>query len=438
MERETVVDHGPYQARVAALAGGAIEARLDAWAAEHGEPVGGWRRVFGRLEPGRSPWAVLTYEADGGPTVRVLLGEPAAGQPLGPVEIARCTADPALPGLRRCWPRSTGPRWSVIGPATDARSAAGPAATVRYVKVAARATDAQVDARALWAARGWRVQLRGGRAARLGRRSALELVRRCPRPPDRRIDARTGWRDHGPPDRCRAGRAPTAPTAAAAHEEPADQLDRTGRAIRRAAAAAPELADRLEHARECSPALTGRCRPAARAGARLAAHAPVARGRRRPARPGRLRPVRAGRARARSRDAPSSSWRPSPRGRSGWRSSRPRPRPDSAPPAGGWTRTGSRCDASQAAGQGGQDRGGAAPGRGGQGQRPPRPAGPGRPRRRPGRCGPEALPEREHPPLTGSAGRSLDERALGGRVPGAATCRANRSTGGGGAARVEG
>ena len=42
---------------------------------------------------------MLAYEADGGPTVRVLLGEPAPGEPLGPVEIARCAADPALPGL---------------------------------------------------------------------------------------------------------------------------------------------------------------------------------------------------------------------------------------------------------------------------------------------------------------------------------------------------
>ena len=59
MAQETVVHQSPYRDRVAALAGGAVEASLDAWAAEHGEPTGRWRRVFGRLEPGRSPWAVL-------------------------------------------------------------------------------------------------------------------------------------------------------------------------------------------------------------------------------------------------------------------------------------------------------------------------------------------------------------------------------------------
>jgi hypothetical protein len=137
---------------VAALAGGAVEARLDAWAAEHGEPVGRWRRVFGRLEPGRSPWAVPAYEADGGPTVRVLLGEPAAGEPLGPVEIARCTADPALPGLA--------PTLAALERAEVVRYRPGNRCTVRgrsggsvrYVKVLARATDDQTDARALWAA----------------------------------------------------------------------------------------------------------------------------------------------------------------------------------------------------------------------------------------------------------------------------------------------
>ena len=102
MSRQTLVPRPPYRDRVAALAGGAIEDRLDAWAAGHGEPTGRWRRVFGRLEPGRSPWAVLAYEAAGGSTVRVLLHEPEPGQPvgaLGEVEVDRCTADPALPGL---------------------------------------------------------------------------------------------------------------------------------------------------------------------------------------------------------------------------------------------------------------------------------------------------------------------------------------------------
>ena len=137
---------------MAALAGGIIEASLDAWAAAQGEPTGQWRRVFGRLEPGRSPWAVLAYEAAGGPTVRVLLGEPEPGESLGPVEIARCTADPALPGLAptlAALDRAEVVRYRP-GNRCTVRGRAGGA--VRYVKVLARTSDDQTDARALWAA----------------------------------------------------------------------------------------------------------------------------------------------------------------------------------------------------------------------------------------------------------------------------------------------
>ena len=247
MERETVVDHGPYPARVAALAGGAIEARLDAWAAEHGEPVGGWLRVFGRLEPGRSPWAVLAYEADGGPTVRVLLGDPAAGQPLGPVEIARCTADPTLPGLA--------PTLAALDRAEVVRYRPGNRCTirgrsggsVRYVKVLARATDDQTDARALWAAglpfavaepRGWDPRRRASwYGAVPGGPIAPDLLG----PDGGAVAERIG----------RAlGELAGAPLRPAHRCEPADQLARTGRALTRAAAAAPALADRLRAARE--------------------------------------------------------------------------------------------------------------------------------------------------------------------------------------------
>ena len=195
MGREAVVDHGPHRDRVAALAGGAVEARLDAWVTQHGEPIGRWRRVFGRLEPGRTPWAVLAYEADGGPTVRVLLGEPAAGEPLGPVEIARCTADPALPGLA--------PTLAALDRAEVVRYRPGNRCTVRgrcggsvrYVKVLARATDDQTDARALWAAglpfavaepRGWDPRRRASRWPGRRRRCA-----RTRRPGPARTS--TGW-----------------------------------------------------------------------------------------------------------------------------------------------------------------------------------------------------------------------------------------------------
>ena len=85
-----------------------VEGRLDAWAAQRStESLGPWRRVYGKLRPQRSPWAVLVYEAERGPTVQVRLLEAAtrgrvrarAAGDLGPVEILSCTEDPALPGL---------------------------------------------------------------------------------------------------------------------------------------------------------------------------------------------------------------------------------------------------------------------------------------------------------------------------------------------------
>ena len=232
---------------MAALAGGAVEARLDAWAAEHGEPVGRWRRVFGRLEPGRSPWAVPAYEADGGPTVRVLLGEPAAGEPLGPVEIARCTADPALPGLA--------PTLAALERAEVVRYRPGNRCTVRgrsggsvrYVKVLARATDDQTDARALWAAglpfavaepRGWDPRRRASwYGAVPGGPIAPDLLG----PGGAAVAGRIG----------RAlGELAGAPLRPAHRRGPADHLARTGRPLTRAAAAVPALADRLRAARE--------------------------------------------------------------------------------------------------------------------------------------------------------------------------------------------
>jgi hypothetical protein len=154
MGRETVGKAAPYEERVAALAGGAVEARLDAWAADQGEPTGRWRRVFGRLEPARSPWAVLAYQAAGGPTARVLLHEPEPGsaEPLGPIEITRCTADPALPGLAPTLAALDGAEVVRYRPGSRCTVHGRSGGSARFVKVLARATDDQTDARALWAA----------------------------------------------------------------------------------------------------------------------------------------------------------------------------------------------------------------------------------------------------------------------------------------------
>ena len=247
MSREAVLDHGSYRDRLAALAGGTIEARLDAWAAEQGEPTGRWRRVFGRLEPGRSPWAVLAYQAGDGPTVRVLLGEPEQGEPLGPVEIARCTADPALPGLA--------PTLAALDRAEVVRYRPGNRCTVRgrsggsvrYVKVLARATDDQTDARALRGAglpfavaepHGWDPRTR---AAWYGAVPGGPIAPDLLGPDGAALAERIG----------RAlGELAAAPLRPVHRTGPADQLARTGRALTRAAAAAPALADRLRGTRD--------------------------------------------------------------------------------------------------------------------------------------------------------------------------------------------
>jgi len=190
---------------------------------------------------------VLAYEADGGPTVRVLLGEPAPGEPLGPVEIARCTADPALPGLA--------PTLAALELAEVVRYRPGNRCTVRgrsggsvrYVKVLARATDDQTDARALWAAglpfavaepHGWDARTRA---------SWYGVVPGDPIAPDLLGPGGAAVAE-------RVGRALGALAAAPLRPVhrcgPADQLARTGRALTRAAAAAPALADRLRAAGE--------------------------------------------------------------------------------------------------------------------------------------------------------------------------------------------
>ncbi len=157
---------GPYRDRLEVLAaGGVVEAHLDAWAAQRSaDRIGPWRRVYGKLRPQRSPWAVLVYEAVGGLTVQVRLLEggdpktlvpggwlPAAGD-LGPVEIMSCAADPALPGLPAVLAVLNTPRVVRYHPGNRCTVHGGAGSAARYVKVLSEAVDDQQEVRARWAA----------------------------------------------------------------------------------------------------------------------------------------------------------------------------------------------------------------------------------------------------------------------------------------------
>jgi hypothetical protein len=152
-------------------------------------PPGPWRRVYGKLRPSRSPWARLVYEAAGAPMVQVRLLEdddpeieaPPGSLPagvLGRLQIVPCADDPALPGLpsvlatldhpRRARP----PGGEVHGP-----RGCGSFGSVRQGLLRRRGRPAGSAGRMGGLGVG-RALLRGGRAARLGRAVAVELVRR--------------------------------------------------------------------------------------------------------------------------------------------------------------------------------------------------------------------------------------------------------------------
>lgn len=247
----------PYLDRLEVLAaGGVVEAHLDAWAAERSAVRSGpWRRDYGKLEPRRSPWAVLVYTAEGGPTVRVRLLESSDGavgdaaDGLGRIEITSCEEDSALPGLPAVL--------AALGEARVVRYRPGNRCTVRggtdsggrYVKVLASGVDDQSEARARW-----------GAAAS----GALSFMVAEPHGWDERT--RSSWYGvvpggslfpHlvGPRGAQVAGGigrslgelavAPLRPTRVVG---PAQQLDRTGRGLTRAAAAAPSLSEGLRDA----------------------------------------------------------------------------------------------------------------------------------------------------------------------------------------------
>jgi Phosphotransferase enzyme family len=247
----------PYRERLELVGGGLIESLLDGWGADRPGGHGPWQRVFGRLKPLQSPWAVLAYEAAGGPTVRVLLHEPAAGAPpgataagaLGLVEISTCESDPALPGLVDVLGALVDGEVVRYRPGNRCTVRGGTGGALRYVKVMSELTDDQRDARGLWAAaiggavsfavaepHGWVERTRSSwYGAVPGRPIAPDLLGPGGAALAHRIGSALG----------ELAAAPLEPVTLCG---PDDQLARTGRALARAAAAAPVLAERLDAA----------------------------------------------------------------------------------------------------------------------------------------------------------------------------------------------
>ena len=156
---------GPYRGRLEVLAaGGVIDGHLDAWAAQRSaDRLRPWRRVYGKLRPRRSPWAVLVYEAVDRTTVQVRLLEstdPRADAPgvfppvgdLGPVEIVFCEADPALPGLAAVLATLDTPRVVRYHPGSRCTVHGGAGSRARFVKVHANNVDDQQEVRTRWEA----------------------------------------------------------------------------------------------------------------------------------------------------------------------------------------------------------------------------------------------------------------------------------------------
>jgi hypothetical protein len=155
---------GPYRDRLEVLvAGGVVEAELASWTAQHSiEALGPWRRVYGKLRPQRSPWAVLVYEAEGAPTVQVRLLEDSGGADgspgsrptggLGRVEVVSCAADPRLPGLPAVLAALDNPRVVRYHPGGRCTVHGSTGGSPRYVKVLFDDVDDQQEARARWAA----------------------------------------------------------------------------------------------------------------------------------------------------------------------------------------------------------------------------------------------------------------------------------------------
>ena len=253
---------GPYRDRLAVLAAGeAVEARLAAWAAERSiERLGPWRRVYGKLRPQRSPWAVLVYQAVGAPTVQVRLLEgsdpgakgssgSAPDDGLGRVDVVSCAEDPALPGLPAVLAALDTPRVVRYHPGDRCTVHGGSGPSARYVKVFSDAGDDQQASRGRWAAsvsgalsfavaepHGWDASSRS---------SWYGVVPGVPVSPSLLGHARI---DVARQIGACVGQLASAPLRPNRRDDASVQLARTKRGLARGAAATPALAEGLRRA----------------------------------------------------------------------------------------------------------------------------------------------------------------------------------------------
>jgi len=249
----------PYRYRLSLLAEGRIvEDLLDSWAAEQSShPFGSWHRIYGKLQPQRSPWALLVFRADSGDTVGIRLLEPddtainARGLvpvgDLGVAEIVPCVQDPALPGLRSVLEALEDPRVVRYHPGSrcTVHGRLGPAG--RYVKVFATETDDQREAHDRWTLstsgaltfavaepQGWDQR---SRSSWYGVVPGEPLEPRLLGPQGLRLARQVG---------ISLGELAIAPLSPAHTDDAAHQLRRTERALARGARASPALSSGLQ------------------------------------------------------------------------------------------------------------------------------------------------------------------------------------------------
>ncbi len=279
----------PYRERLAALADDSVVVSLlDAWAAEQDlDPPGEWRRIYGKLRPQRSPWALLVFQAGTGLTLAARLLErperpedarsgpdhPRAAGLLGWVELLRCTDDPALPGLRPVLAALTAPRVVRYHPGNRCVVHGGAGPSARYVKVFAEDTDDQDEARSRWAAsvagtlsfavaepHGW---VADSRSSWYGVVPGEPLERRLLAPEAAGLVRQVGRS---------LGELAVSPLRPRRTDDDARQLARTRRSVARAAAAAPGLEPGLQEVLEVLARAHRRLRPRPLVPAHGAAH----------------------------------------------------------------------------------------------------------------------------------------------------------------------
>lgn len=238
-----MIQRSRYADGLAALSDGTlVSGRIAAWAAEHGLPTFGWEREYGRFHPGQSPWAVLAYAHPHGLAIRVDVAT--TPRDWEQISVVPAAADPGLPGLAAVLARLSNPRIVRYRPGhrctVHGQTPQGPI----FVKVAPGGAQVHADAERLWPIR-----------------AALPFAIAEPRGWDERTDS--AWYGVvpgrpivadvlGPDGALVVHRLATALAALAAApvqpsrtEGPHEQLARSRRAARRAAAAVPELREPL-------------------------------------------------------------------------------------------------------------------------------------------------------------------------------------------------